>query len=101
MYAQLSSMAEAVAVMALAIAALAWSIAMLQSRKQIEQARARGLWPPLGEIPTDDDLKRLFKSGETILAIRMCRQIHNMGFVEAKAVVERLAKSSAGGEYQP
>ena len=94
MFEHIRSMAETIAVLGLSIAALAWSMSILLSRKQIEQARARGLWPPLGEIPTDDDLMRLAKAGETILAIRMCRQIHNMGFVEAKAVVEKMARAS-------
>jgi ribosomal protein L7/L12 len=94
MYAQIMDLLGAIAISAISIAVLAWVIVMRQAQQQIERARARGIWPPLGQIPTDDDLKRLVKAGEKIMAIRMCRQIHNMGFVEAKAVVEKLAEQA-------
>jgi len=97
MYADNKDLLEAVVMSLVAIFVLAWAIGTIQTRQRIQQARARGVWPPLGQIPTDEDLKRLVKAGEKLLAIKMCRQIHNMGFTEAKAVVERLAEQADAG----
>jgi len=98
MYAHIKELLEAVVMSLVAIFVIAWAIGTVQTRQQIQRARARGVWPPLGQIPTDEDLKRLVKAGETLLAIKMCRQIHNMGLTEAKAVVERLAEQADAGD---
>lgn len=95
LYEQIKDIFEAVVLSAVSIIVLVWAVGTIQSRQHIARARARGLWPPLGYVPTDEDLSRLVKSGETILAIKMCRQIHNMGFSEASAVVERMSKQSS------
>jgi ribosomal protein L7/L12 len=92
MYEQIKDVCEAVVLIAVFIVCIAWSFGTIQTRQHLEQARKRGLWPPLGQIPTDEDLKHLVNAGEKILAIKMCRQIHNMGFSEARAVVEKLAE---------
>ena len=61
------------------------------SRQRIQQAREKGLWPPLGEAPTLAHVKGLAQAGEKILAIKLYRQIHPVSLVEAKAAVEKLA----------
>jgi ribosomal protein L7/L12 len=95
---EIKDLLEAVVMSFVAILVLAWAIGTLQTRQRIQRARARGVWPPLGQIPTDEDLRRLVKAGEKLLAIKMCRQIHNMGLTEAKAVVERLAEQADAGD---
>jgi hypothetical protein len=82
-------------IISISVIGIAWAVATLYSRQQLQRARQRGHWPPLGQIPTDEDVKRLAKDGEKILAIRMCRQIHNLGFTEAAAVVEKLVERGA------
>lgn len=67
---------------------------MLYRGRQMRRAQRLGLWPKPGAIPTDEDIKRLLGAGEKMLAIRLCRQIHNMGLADAKAVVEKLAKQN-------
>jgi hypothetical protein len=61
------------------------------SRRQIQQARERGLWPHLGEPPTPEHVRRLAQAGEKILAIKLYRQIHRVSLADAKAAVEKLA----------
>ena len=80
-----------VALLAVTIAVFSSVSEVYQSRRQIRLARERGLWPPSGHVPTEADLKRLVKAGEKTLAIRMCRQLHNLGSYEAQAVVEKMA----------
>ena len=72
------------------VAVILWAIASLYSRQAVQRARNRGLWPQPGQIPTVEDVKRLAKAGEKILAIKMYRQVHNVGFKEAKDAVEKL-----------
>jgi hypothetical protein len=67
----------------------------LRAQLAIHRARARGLWPRLGQIPTESDLLRLVRLGETSLAVRMCRQIHNVSTVAAWAVVRQLSREAA------
>ncbi len=89
-------------IISLSFIGIVWVLATLYSRQQLQRARQRGLWPPLGQIPTDEDMKRLVRDGEKILAIRMCRQIHNLGFTEAAAVVKKLAEpDGAANGSQP
>jgi len=65
-------------------------VLQFHSRQQIQQARARGLWPQLGEFPTIEYVKRLAQAGEMILAIKLYRQIHGAPLADAKAAVEKL-----------
>ena len=62
----------------------------LHSHQMIQQAREKGLWPPLGEVPTLDQVSRLAQAGEMILAIKLYRQIHPVSLGNAKAAVDRL-----------
>jgi hypothetical protein len=78
-----------------------WAIFKIHSRQQLRRARERGLWPTLGQIPTDAAVARLAKAGEKILAIRMSRQIHNLDLAEAKAVVNKLTEPSSGANLAP
>jgi hypothetical protein len=66
-------------------------VLQLHSRRQIQLARERGLWPQLGELPTLDHVKRLVQAGEKIMAIKLYRQIHSASFADAKTAVEKLA----------
>jgi hypothetical protein len=61
------------------------------TRREIQLARERGLWPPLGEQPSLEHVKRMIQAGETIMAIKLYRQIHGMSFADAKAAVDNLA----------
>lgn len=72
------------------------SVRSLYRQRQIRRARERGLWPPLGQIPTDADVARLAKAGEKILAVRMLRQLYNLDLDEATTVVDKLAEPSTG-----
>jgi Tfp pilus assembly protein PilF len=65
------------------------------TRWEIRHARERGLWPPLGEDPTLEHVKRMVQAGETIMAVKLYRQIHGGSFADAKAAVEKLASGSA------
>lgn len=86
-----------VALIIVSIAVIVLALVTLNSKRQIARARERGLWPALGQIPTDEDVKRLAKTGEKILAIKLCRQIHGMGLAEAKTAVEKMAEPPAAG----
>ncbi len=59
--------------------------------REIRLARDRGLWPPLGEQPSFEHVKRMVQAGEKILAGKLYREIHSASYAESKAAVERLA----------
>ncbi|MDB6028172.1 MAG: hypothetical protein JWM68_4395 [Verrucomicrobiales bacterium] len=61
-------------------------------RHDVERAKARGLWPEPGRIPTVDDVRRLAQAGEKILAIRLYRRIDQVSLAEAKQAVEALSR---------
>jgi ribosomal protein L7/L12 len=65
--------------------ALGLLIAFAQRRQRDERARLQGLLPPQGQVPTDEDVKRLAQAGEKITAIKLYRQIHGGGLKEANA----------------
>jgi len=75
----------------LTIGIVSATVFVLRSRQQIQQARDRGLWPQLGELPTHDHVKRMVNAGEKILAIKLYRQMHGASLEDAKAAVEKLA----------
>ena len=57
-------------------------------------ARRRGLYPADELNPTIEEITRMAKNGEKILAIRFYRQLHSgVGLKEAKDEVEKLAAS--------
>jgi hypothetical protein len=60
-------------------------------RRQLRRAREKGLWPQRGQSPSIEDVKRLAKNGEQILAIRLYRQLHPASLRDAKDIVEKLA----------
>jgi serine/threonine protein kinase len=68
----------------------AWRRKKLTPR-EIRLARERGLWPPLGEQPSLEHVKRMLQAGETIMAIKLYREIHGVSLAVAKAVVDNLA----------
>jgi hypothetical protein len=63
------------------------------SRQWIQQARERGLWPQLGELPTLEQVRGLAQAGEKILAIKLYRQMHGASLTDAKAAVEKLSRT--------
>ena len=71
-------------------------IAFAQKRQKAEHIRLQGLLPSPGQVPTDEDVKRLAEAGEKISAIKIYRQIHGGGLKEAKEAVENLAKGPSG-----
>jgi len=81
-------------VILLSLGAIVVVALQLHSRQQIQQARAKGLWPQLGEPPTLEHLRRLAQAGEIILAIKFYRQIYGVSLMDAKAAVEKLAGHS-------
>lgn len=81
---------NAIILIGLAFLVFAMSLVNLRTRLQIQKARERGLWPQLGEIPTDADIQRLARAGEKLLAIKLCRQLRGLSLAEAKAVVEKM-----------
>lgn len=87
-----------VALIVVSLVVIVLALGTLSSRRQLARARGRGLYPAAGQIPTDDDVKRLAKAGEKILAIKLCRQIHGMGLAEAKAAVETMAETPSAGQ---
>ncbi len=66
-------------------------IAFTQKRQKAEHIRLQGLLPNPGQVPTDEDVKRLAQAGEKIMAIKIYRKIHGGGLKEAKDAVEKLA----------
>jgi len=71
-------------------------IAFAQKRQKAEHVRLRGLLPSPGQVPTDEDVRRLAQAGEKIAAIKLYRQIHHGGLKEAKEAVEKLAGGQSG-----
>ena len=63
----------------------------LHNRTRIQQARERGIWPQLGEIPTIEHVRRLAQAGEKALAIKLYRQICHVSLKDAKEIVQGLA----------
>ncbi len=70
-------------------------IAAIRKSQSDQQARLRELLPNPGQPPTMEDVKRLARAGEKIMAIKLYRKIRNVGLKEAKDEVERMA---SGGE---
>lgn len=90
-----------VAIIVIAAIVIIWAVATSASRQQIQRAKEKGMWPAEGQIPTDEDVKRLAKGGQKLLAIKLCRQIHGIGLAEAKAAVEKMAEPPADGDGKP
>ena len=61
------------------------------NRSKIKRAQASGLYPKRGQ-GTDEDVKRLLSHGQKIMAIKLYREIHDVGLKDAKEAVERIAK---------
>jgi len=70
-----------------------FAIAAIRALRKKESARIRALWPPPGQAPTVEDVKRLARAGEKILAIKMYREIYPVGLREAKDVVDKMGVS--------
>jgi hypothetical protein len=69
-----------------------WKL-LLYRWRQVQNARARGLWPKKGETPTLQHVKRLAEAGEKYLAMRLYRQMNpDKSLAEAKTIVEKMGK---------
>jgi serine/threonine protein kinase len=85
--------------LALACGFVLWGRAAWRRKKltprEIRLARERGLWPPLGEQPSLEHVKRMVQAGETIMAIKLYRELQDASFPDAKAAVEKLDGQSS------
>ena len=61
------------------------------SNRKIKNMRDAGIYPESGK-EKEEDVLRLLKSGNKILAIKCYREIHKIGLKEAKDAVELLEK---------
>jgi len=87
-------MTSEISLIVVSVAVILWCIHGLDRRRRIQRARKRGLWPPRGQFPTLEDLKRLAQGGEKRLAIRLCREICGVTLTEAMRTVHSLVPES-------
>jgi hypothetical protein len=80
------------------LAAVTALLALLnrQTRKRRARARRDGVYPPPGR-GSDEDVVRLMRQGEKLMAIRLYRDIHATGLKEAKERVEEMAARTEDG----
>jgi hypothetical protein len=60
---------------------------------RIRAARQRGLYPPVDQEPTLDDVRRLARAGEVGLALYLYGEMNDVGEKEARAAVVQLLQS--------
>jgi ribosomal protein L7/L12 len=68
-------------------------IGQLASEKKAAVLRARGIYPARGQ-EKDEDVLKLLRAGEKIMAIRCYRSLHRVGLREAKDAVESLEREN-------
>jgi hypothetical protein len=68
-------------------------IRLVQRQRQIRRARLSGLYPPPGQEPTIDDVRRLTAAGEEGLALYLYEEINDCSEKEARAAVETIKTS--------
>jgi len=61
------------------------------AQRKVTALRRRGIYPENGK-ETGDDVARLLRAGEELMAIRCYRTIHKVGLKQAKEAVESLKK---------
>jgi ribosomal protein L7/L12 len=66
----------------------------LITKRKIKTLRAKGIYPP-GGMEKQEDVLRLLKCGEKVMAIRCYRNVHKVSLKEAKEKVELLAHETA------
>ena len=81
---------NAIILIGLALLVFVVSLISLSQRRAVQKAREKGLWPEYGEVPTDENVRKLALAGEKILAIKLYRQLHGGDLKEAKAAVEKM-----------
>jgi ribosomal protein L7/L12 len=62
------------------------------SNRKTKNLRDAGIYPEAGK-EKEEDVLRLLKSGDKIMAIKCYREIHKIGLKEAKDAVELLEKN--------
>jgi len=70
-------------------------VANAANTKKVQSLRVRGLYPEEGKAK-DEDILRLLKAGEKIMAIKCYRELHGLGLKEAKDAVELIERNNAG-----
>lgn len=83
-------MAIKVILMVVAILVLLVVMGRMFSRRDEADLTRRRLLPNPGDPPTLDHVRRLAEAGEKIQAIKLYRELHNVGLKEAKEAVEKL-----------
>ena len=59
--------------------------------KKIAMLRERGDYPPANRLPNDDDVRRLMRCGEKVLALKTYRELHpEVPLRAAKTAIERM-----------
>jgi ribosomal protein L7/L12 len=89
--------AELTASIFVAAGAFGISVAFIATRsaeRKVADLRARGIYPAAGD-EKDEDVLRLLRAGEKIMAIRCYRSLHKVGLKEAKDAVELLENQNA------
>jgi ribosomal protein L7/L12 len=64
-------------------------VADVASRMRERRARESGLYPPPGS-GSQADVERLIAAGETMLAVKLYREIHHVGLKDAKEAVDNI-----------
>jgi ribosomal protein L7/L12 len=59
----------------------------------IFHARRKGIYPAKGRA-TEEDVKRLARSGNRVLAVRAYRELHACGLKRAKSAVDEMLETS-------
>lgn len=63
---------------------------LVRRDRTIARLRSEGIYPPEGQVVTDDDIKRLLKTKYKIYAYSLYRQIHHVDLKEAATAIKRM-----------
>jgi ribosomal protein L7/L12 len=77
----------------LALVVILLLAANISNARRVQGLRVRGLYPEEGK-EKDDDVLRLLKAGEKIMAIKCYRELHGLGIKKAKEAVELIERNS-------
>ncbi len=77
---------------------IAWRTPVMMERairRKVDGLRALGLYPQPGKA-SDEDVRRLVRAGQQVLAVRLYREVHGSTLAEAKRAVEGMAERARG-----
>lgn len=83
--------ADAILIIVASVFAIGFCFMVLQARQKGKDVRIQPLQPAPGQVPGDEEILALALAGNTIQAIKRCRELHGLGLKEAKDYVERLS----------